>query len=854
MKDALRTLFVTRLIEAITVIAPGPQFERFGGVFLKHYLGIPLNNRGLNVIGNPVGHTIDTVSDVGDIAAEYTIDKKYFNGRMEKAWNDVRHAREAHPDSAHIFLLCTETAPPSRFDQIARTAGRCHRRHGVQVHLYDCRRIAETIVDCLLAGDSAIDELAEYVPPLKHIRDEHEASLLCPEPGADYVSRADVENSISKALDARQCVIVAGIGGSGKSQVAAAVANARREKYDLIIWHDANDLVRVDQLHSLPIARSGNQRNVGTLLRTLRCLLVLDDLQTDLNQQALTDLCGPGSQVLITKRSAEGGAYQLPPLDRPTAEAMLTRDVAPPCPRRVLDRVWSTIGGHPLTLRLMNAAVRDGNASWADIEEDCAAAGEFTDDRQERVADRVLKRLMPAVGRELSFFAWAGQPACDRGFARSALKPVGIRKLGSFCLASADTVLRIHDVVFACLRSEPAHSAERDRALTDTLDRYITDIYDKDLEVVSLSYGMRKKLEALVRSGERRATFLYCLIQGSDAAALEQNLIGDIAEYVHSLTTSENPSEIAVAVALEAIESKYRHEKAASDVAGAKRLLATYLPLFDELANLSGLSARSAAEVEHHRAKAFNLTGDRAKAIAGFEAVLSGPCPLDAARLQLIRIYGRDEASAGRAEALASEILERASRDAAEVATSVVLAAIEAVPWTTLRKQRAELSTQYGGLIEERIIAAAATGSEQPYQTFASIGRYWAWHEQERFMRVWMALPRRSAEEITRDQDRFAYGDILRQAAQRMNLPSDETRAALGDARAADDLREAAVAGDPVARRRPAPCAGRGCRRRGGRRRPSAESATGAIWAQPMLGFESPLQGPGPVVTIATDW
>jgi hypothetical protein len=777
MKEELRTLFVTRLIEAIALIAPGSRFERFGGSFLRHYLGIPLNNRGLNVLGNPVGHTVDTISDLGDIAAEYTIEKGYFDKRMEKAWKDVRHAREAHPNSKHIFLLCTETTPPSRFDRIARAAGRCHRRHGVQVHLYDCRRIAETLVDHLLASDSAIDELGEYIPPLTYIRDEHEASLLCPDPGMDYMTRVDVEKSISDALDARACVIVSGIGGSGKSQTAAAVAKARKEKYDLIIWHDANELVRVEQLHALPIARSGNQRNVGTLLRTLRCLLVLDDLRSDLNEQALAGLCGPNSQVLITRRSGDSGAHQIPPLDRSSTEAMLVRDVKESCPRRVLDRVWSTIGGHPLTLRIMNAAVRDGGASWADIAEDCAAVGELTDDRQERVADRVLKRLIPAVGRELSLFSWAGQPACDRGFARSTLKPVGIRKLNNFCLTSADTgsAIRIHDVVFACLRSEQVLSAERARDFTDALDAYIRSIYDKDLELVSISHGMTKKLEALVRSGERRATFLYSLIKGSDATELDQGLVGNIAEYVHGLTADGNQSEIVVAVALEAIESRYRHEKAASDVATAKAALTTYLPLFDELAKLPDLSARSIAEIEHHRAKALNLTGDRARAIAGFEAVLSGPCPLDATRLQLIRIYGRDGAKSDRAEALASEILEKAARNAADVATSIVLAAIEAVPWTTLRKQRAELSNKYGDLIEERIIAAAAAGSEQPYQTFASIGRYWAWQEQGRFMRVWTALPRRSAEEITRDQDRFAYGDILRQAAQRMNLAAEES-------------------------------------------------------------------------------
>ena len=682
------------------------------------------------------------------------------------------------PNSKHIFLLCTEVAPPSRFDRIVRAAGRCHRYHDVQVHLYDCRRIAETLVDNLLASDSAIDELEEYLQPLKHIRDEHEASLLCPDPGADYVARAEVEKNIFEALDARPCVTVAGIGGSGKSQSAAAVAKARKGQYDLIIWHDAKDLVRVDQLHALPIARSGNQRNIATLLRTLRCLLVLDDLHADLDQQTLTSLCGPGSQVLITRRFAGSGAYQLPPLDRQTAEAMLTRGITENCPRQVLDRVWDTIGGHPLTLRLVNAAVRDGRASWADIEADCDAAGEFTDERQERVADRVLKRLMPAVGRELSLFAWAEQPTCDRGFARSALKPVGIRKLGSFCLTSADTgsAIRIHDVVFACLRSEPPPPVERTRELTDTLDGYISDVYDKDLELMSVSYGMRKKLESLVRSGERRATFLYCLIQGTDAAELDQSLVGDIDEYIGGLNTGGAPREISVAVALEAVESRYRHEKTASDVGSAKTLLATYIPLFDALAQLPDLSARSTAEIEHHRAKAFNLTGDKPRAIAGFEAVLSGACPLDAARLQLIRIYGRDKSKADRAQALASEILERAARNAGEVATSIVLAAIEAVPWTALRQQRAALSDKYGDLIEERIVAAAAAGSEQPYQTFASIGRYWAWAEQERFMRVWMALPRRSAHEIKRDQDRFAYGDILRYAAQRMNLPADERK------------------------------------------------------------------------------
>jgi hypothetical protein len=776
VNEALRTLFLTRLLEAISVIAPGPRFEQFGGKFLSYLIGIPLNNRGLNVLGNPVGHVVDTVSDLGDIAAEYTIEKRYFDGRMTKAWGDLRHARQAYPDSKEVFLVCTETAPPSKFDLIMRTAGRCHRRHGVQVRLYDGRRIAETIVDRFLTNDSAIEVLSDFLPSLRHIRDEHEASLLLPDLDQDYVSRRDVESAIEEALDARHCLTVSGIGGSGKSQVAAAVARAGRDSYDLVIWYDAREIMGIGQLQSLPIARSGIHRNVSTLLRTQRCLLVLDDLQIDLDERTLVELCGPGSHILITKRTSRAGTYNLPALDSATAKAVLTRDIPDRCPDQVFELVWNTVGGHPLTLRLMNAAVRGAGASWRDIEEDCEFVGEILDARQERVADRVLRRLMSTVGRELSLFAWAEQSTCDRGFARRALGPVGLRKLSQHCLTSADAgnAIRMHDIVFNCLRAANLLSSDRNRELTDLLDQYVAEVYDSDLEFIALCNGLRRKMDALVRAGERRPTFLYCLLLASDAAQLDQSVTGDIEQYIRELAAAGNPGEIAVGVALEMIESSYRHRKTSLGIDVAKAGLAGDLALFDKLAMVPGLMPRSAAEIMHHRAKALNLTGERSKAIDAFESVLAGPFPLDAARLQLVRIYGRDPATSERAAVLASEILDRAIRHPDEVATSVVLAAVEAVPWTTLRTRKAELSAKYGDVIEQRIVAAALAGADQPYQTFASIGRYWAWNEHNRFMRVWAAMPRRSIQEVTRDQDRFAYGDILRQAAQSTTLAQDQ--------------------------------------------------------------------------------
>ena len=65
---------------------------------------------------------------------------------------------------------------------------------------------------------------------------------MVPDPGNGYVARPAVETAIADALAASPCAVVAGLGGSGKSQCAAAVAAAQRAQYDLVIWHDASQL------------------------------------------------------------------------------------------------------------------------------------------------------------------------------------------------------------------------------------------------------------------------------------------------------------------------------------------------------------------------------------------------------------------------------------------------------------------------------------------------------------------------------------------------------------------------------------------------------------------------------------
>ncbi len=117
-------------------------------------------------------------------------------------------------------------------------------------------------------------------------------------------------------------------------------------------------------------------------------------------------------------------------------------------------------------------------------------------------------------------------------------------------------------------------------------------------------------------------------------------------------------------------------------------------------------------------------------------------------------------------------ILGDAVMTGGDVSTSVVLAAAETLSWPGLKDAQDKVLARYSDLFEERILSSAATGSEQVYQAFASVGRRWVWDDPDRFGRVWAALPPKEPSTMETDQSRFAWGDTLREAAVRLCVDS----------------------------------------------------------------------------------
>ena len=758
MNPKRKTAQIDRLADAISYI--GTDFERFGGLFLDALLEVPMNHQGTNLVGYPVSGVVDTVSDDGRIVAEYSDEESYFDRPMGKAKGDLKKALCRKPSARDIFLLSGKRKRPQIAQEFETDVRTWPDMKDKTLHLWGAEEIATKLIEELIFSDAMVRRLVPYLPQLQRIRDEEAVSRLAPAPDRCRIARPGVDAELLRRLSEYPLVTISGIGGLGKSAAAAAYAADHEDDFDLVIWLDAGEVRRPEDLQALPLARGGETRNVTTLLRTRACLLVIDDAGPGLPTQCLADLCGPRSRIIITRRSVQPDSYELPMLDRQEAQSLLDREGAT-CPLAVFEVIWSTVGGHPLSLGLIGAAVRQG-ATWQDIVLDCQAVGELEHGDQ-RLADRLLGRLRPTLERELSIFVWAELPNCAQDFLEHVIQPLGIRKLRSHGLTAADRsgVVRLHDVVFAALSGEwcsPSRSAELNTALEAYLQ---TASREAGLRLWTTARILRPKLEKLVSEGIRPAAFRYALLLVWDPGEVQPELVGD--PFADADAISGDPQDpLAVIAVIEAIEQLFLYDKLEGDEIAKARLKAR-LPAFDMAAELPRLTDRQAAEVQHHKGKALKRLGDLPAAANLFERVLSGPSPLHEARLQLIDIYRTDPTQVDRVIELVDDILGRRIREQ-EVTYSVLLGVVERLPWGS-GSWRAGLIRRHAEAIERTIVEAADVGVQQAFTAFAALGRYLSTEEPTMFRRILEKLPEPAPESLQTDSDRFCWAEIHFEAA-----------------------------------------------------------------------------------------
>lgn len=769
MLDRHRRYAVDQLIKAIEAI--GPDFEAFGTKFLNWYVQVPLTHRGLSVLGHPVKAVLDSTSSTGEYVAEYSTEAGYFQD-FEKPLRDLRNARTKAPQARFIFLVTSQTRTPTAVTRSARIAGWVRRLTNATVEFVDGRRIAEEIVSRLLQNERAVQDLEQYLEPLRRIRTEYVASNLIPEPTPWTIERPIAEDWLNDALNRDRVVALTGISGAGKTDLAAAVARARRVSHDMVIWLRKPAIHGVEELQDVDVSRSGQRMNVLSLLQERSCLLVLDDLQTALTVEELKRACGERSEVLITRQSSVEPEVelQMPPLGRDDSRLLLEMNIGTGCSDELFEEVWTTVGGHPLALRLLNAAARSDG--WDALAEDLEAIGRFNVlDRTSALAEKLLSRWYPRLECELAFFEWCDAPRVDLEFARAAIKPRGVRALAEACLLAPERgdLLRLHDVVVACVKTLAIDGDKWHVRYESALERYVQSIVEQDdsrLALLNVSYTHQRLFESLIRKRGPRDAFVYCLLHTWADADVDPVLIGDPVERAAALTRqSEQVSDLAASVPVEMVEALYRHTKKLKGWEAAQAELRAHLEVFRILKSAGNLSEWARSGVHHHEAKALKNLGERAAAAEIWEELVASPNAFPASKALYARLLAERAEGVPRAHALLLEVLEGAATSPPKSGLSVTLAAIEDLGKSKLKKYLPDVSRTLGDVMAKAIIEASSRGFEQGFVAFAAIGRYWSFNEPERFMNVFRKIPPRRPIDVSADAERAAWGEILIQAS-----------------------------------------------------------------------------------------
>jgi tetratricopeptide (TPR) repeat protein len=426
--------------------------------------------------------------------------------------------------------------------------------------------------------------------------------------------------------------------------------------------------------------------------------------------------------------------------------------------------IWRAVGGHPLSLVMLNAAAYEG-VSWNELAEDCANVANLPVGGA-RLADRILGRLKPALGEELCLFQWAGQSHCDRAFFKYVIGPLRLRAFERHGLTAPENEasIRIHDIVFTALSSLDWLTEEKARQIDSKLEAFILQQIREDGHGLQLIASQLKgKIASNVESGDRRPAFLYALSMVWIGSAIQIHLLPnplEEAQRLKALGAANN--DVAILVVLETIEAKERYLWQASGEVVAVEWLGTVVQAYGDLEAMADLSARQAAVIKHHHAKTLRNLGKHAEAERLFEEVVASHS-LNDAKLQLVRSVGRRPQDYETAKRYASEIINT-KLDNGTVSPSLLMALGDALNGAR-QTWAGDLIEQHEELFLREALYSAAIGIPQGYHSVASFVRALVWHAPERVESVLARLPEPTPLMLDDDQSRGGYAEIMLLAA-----------------------------------------------------------------------------------------
>ncbi|GEM_PF-4762882 len=469
MSDRNKIYAVKRLIASLSVVS-STDLEHIAVIVVSLKTGRDINHRGVNEDDKPMGYTVDGFDSENVIIVECSTDKDYFNG-SNKIKSDIEHAKSKAPKFEKLYLISNHRCPEGKWSIILNEidGGKCE--------VFDNRKLSVAIFELLSLKDSRIDELAVYLPELSILKNESILDYAVPLRVIPYFDDFQVHTVIEQAINDKNCLVIYGISGSGKTSAMIEYVSKHFGEYDSVVWLDNKDIVG-RPLQSILVSRIGHVINLIHRFTSCKCLLVIDDCSEEVERNQFRELNDGfinGSKLVILSKmkcSKDISTVEFPQYTDDIAKKMLFDGIASCDGDCSVEDILNKSYRNPFLLRFINTFIRDDASAWNNVCDIFSQISEIKTPQNEYFIDKLLGEFYREKQHILRELAWLNAQIISIEFLKKFAGQIIVSNLERQLIITKinKQYYKVHDLVMHHLISLEAEiDPEEDKRCADFL-------------------------------------------------------------------------------------------------------------------------------------------------------------------------------------------------------------------------------------------------------------------------------------------------------------------------------------------------------------------------------------------------
>lgn len=768
--DILEQQYVCSAVEEMSHLN-GEQFESLCKDVMSIIVREEIIDKGLNLYMKPVGYTGDLILDAQTVGQCGT-EPKYFSDQT-KPLGDVESCLKNHPRCSCVYLFGNQRAKGTEYTDLESVLKTKYPL--ITIVIYDSEKLAKVLYDNVLHRKTK--NALGYLPRTKFYNDICECSHNLPVVCESYVERSE-EKLVMEKLKATAFIQIYGISGIGKSSLVCSVARKMNDEFEAILWVDGTDLKDNQALDSVVVGRRDQKINLSTILRTMRVLIIVDNLNDNVKRlkSCFNDCNLKDSRCVVTslqRNVSEQNAFLLTYADETVTRKMLTSGIHKPTNEQI-ETLIPRVHGYPLILVLAKSAVDEGEYTWDELINDSNISDLADTERNQTIAKRIIGRYVESCGKLFNLIGKMNSLQQSATLLRESYMHEFNRaiKASLICWYSPEYV-RIHDLVRSSICSLIGFNWD-EHAVRDALSEFLMRHLDKrDAALYAFVFSYKEWLQrAREFCAEDEPLFHLCVYASVMCLDSFEDSASSIKE-IKMCRLDEKHSMVDLRIHIELKELELRSTEEYNNCELSQESVRQYTQAIEEAEVLKKFwgSKEAKSIVAHHQGKWSKKIKQEDMAESFYKESIGYNGEAFNSRMQLARMYMREDID--KATEQITYIMERRN----EVPLSTLLSVYELLNNPKVYELRKKYIYANSENFKNDFSATVSGYNTHGYSFLATMGFGISYLNPNLFMDLFCCLP----EPINGNKKNYGYYAIILAALYQYGIMPDKERVQVAD-------------------------------------------------------------------------